>query len=398
MSPTPGHLHAPDAPAGYSWEATDEARRRALRRPGRPDRPVRPQHLPRAAGRSPGALLAAGRFETPLSEYPPSRLPPPRRRGRRALRRDPDELLVGRRRGRDPRHVRQGVPAAGRRAVVPIPTYAMYRVLTEQRGAPRRSPSRASAPRGWAMDVDAAVRAAGTRARRSSGCAARTTRPACAEPDGTIERLLDGLADGRRAPTGDRAADRRPRRGVRGVRRTVPHRTARALPEPGRRPHGRARPMRSPACGSASPIAQPATHRAAIAPYRPPGSVVDGLGHRRDRGAARPDGDSRPTSHACRRRARRGWPPALDGGRLAPAAVGRRTSCSSTSGPPERRRAVAEALLLRAASCRGRSGTAIPLAHYLRVTVRDRDENDRLIEAAREIAPTLPRPRRGRPA
>jgi histidinol-phosphate aminotransferase len=37
-------------------------------------------------------------------------------------------------------------------------------------------------------------------------------------------------------------------------------------------------------------------------------------------------------------------------------------------------------------------GHGHPLAHCLRVTVRDAAENDRLVEAAREIAPTLPSP------
>ena len=35
-------------------------------------------------------------------------------------------------------------------------------------------------------------------------------------------------------------------------------------------------------------------------------------------------------------------------------------------------------------------GHGHPLAHCLRVTVRDPDENERLIEAAWEISPTLP--------
>ena len=37
-------------------------------------------------------------------------------------------------------------------------------------------------------------------------------------------------------------------------------------------------------------------------------------------------------------------------------------------------------------------GHGHPLAHCLRVTVRNRDEDERLIEAAWEIAPTLPPP------
>ena len=56
---------------------------------------------------------------------------------------------------------------------------------------------------------------------------------------------------------------------------------------------------------------------------------------------------------------------------------------------PERSEAAALALMARGLVPRT-FGHGHPLAHCLRVTVRDPDEDDRLIAAAAEIAPTLP--------
>ncbi len=55
----------------------------------------------------------------------------------------------------------------------------------------------------------------------------------------------------------------------------------------------------------------------------------------------------------------------------------------------ERSEAAANALMARGLVPRT-FGHGHPLAHCLRVTVRDPGEDDRLIQAAREIAPTLP--------
>jgi histidinol-phosphate aminotransferase len=55
----------------------------------------------------------------------------------------------------------------------------------------------------------------------------------------------------------------------------------------------------------------------------------------------------------------------------------------------ERSEAAANALMARGLVPRT-FGHGHPLAHCLRVTVRDPAEDDRLIDAAREIAPTLP--------
>jgi histidinol-phosphate aminotransferase len=61
-------------------------------------------------------------------------------------------------------------------------------------------------------------------------------------------------------------------------------------------------------------------------------------------------------------------------------------------GTAERSEAAAHALMARGIVPRT-FGHGHPLAHCLRVTVRNREEDDRLIEAARAISPTLPPPR-----
>ena len=71
MSPTPVSMSDPTAPASYSWEATSE---QVAARYGVPVEEVVRFDLntsptpPELAAR----ILAAGRFETSLSEYPPS--------------------------------------------------------------------------------------------------------------------------------------------------------------------------------------------------------------------------------------------------------------------------------------------------------------------------------------
>ena len=91
----------------------------------------------------------------------------------------------------------------GGAAVVPAPTYAMYRVLTEQRGARPIVVPRRTAAEGYAVDLPA-TRAAAREASLVWLCSPNNPT-GLPEPDGAIERLLEGLAadaarDGRRPP------------------------------------------------------------------------------------------------------------------------------------------------------------------------------------------------------
>ncbi len=83
------------------------------------------------------------------------------------------------------------VPPGGR-VVVPVPTYPMYRVVTEQRGATVVPVPRLGDEAGWATDRDAVRRAASDAA--VVWLCSPNNPTATAEPDGAIADLLAGLA------------------------------------------------------------------------------------------------------------------------------------------------------------------------------------------------------------
>jgi histidinol-phosphate aminotransferase len=192
----------PGQPASYSWEATDEG---VAARYGIPveqvirfdlnTSPAPPELL--------GEMLAAGRFETSLSEYPPGdyRRLVAAAAGRYGV--GTDEVVPGA--GADEvldMCVKAFLPA-GATAVIPVPTYAMYRVHTEQRAGVVAAIPRLGADAGFAMDV-AAVRAAARTATLVWAC--NPNNPTGAEePEGALEALLEGIRsdavdDGREPP------------------------------------------------------------------------------------------------------------------------------------------------------------------------------------------------------
>ena len=303
MSPTPVSMAMPTAPPGYVWEATTE---QVAARYGVPSERIVRFDLNTAAEPPDVALaaLAAGRFEGGLSEYPPSDY---RRLTAAAARRygvPPEELLVGAGADEVLDVIAKTFLPPGATAVVPTPSYAMFRVLTEQRGARVVAVPRLGPADGFAIDGPA-VRAAGRTAAVVWLCSPNNPT-GLPEPAGTIATLLDELAadaaaDGRRPP------DRRPRRGLRRVRRDEPRR---ACASGTRRSSSSGRPARRtawPACGSGFAIGAREVI-AAMEPYRPPGSVstvsvavVDGGPRERRHGS--PRGSPRPTRSAS------GWPP-----------------------------------------------------------------------------------------
>ena len=254
MSPTPGHLHLADRPASLQLGGDRRGGRRALRR-ARSTRSSGSTSTPRPPRRSSWPrLLAAGRFETPLSEYPPSDY-------RRLVEAAAARYGVGtrraprrRRRRRDPRprRARRSCRPAARPSI-PTPTYAMYRVITEQRGA---------------TVVAVPARSARTPAGRSTSTAVRDAAAADAarrlavQPEQPDRRWPSPTARSRRSSTASRRdADRR--------RAATPPvvvldeayaefvgplaaRPARRLPEPRSSSGPLARPTRWPGCGSAS--------------------------------------------------------------------------------------------------------------------------------------------------
>ena len=191
MSPTPVTFSSPNAPASYSWEATNEE---VAARYGVPlesivrfdlnTSPTPPALVKR--------LLAAGEFDAPLSEYPPSDY---RRLVEAAARRygvATDEILVGA--GAD--EILDLVAKAfmrgpGRRSPPDL------RHVPGQHRAARRDGRRGPAARRRGRLGAGLARPSGRRPGRrpSSGCAARTTRRPSPSPTGRSPELLGGLAD-----------------------------------------------------------------------------------------------------------------------------------------------------------------------------------------------------------
>ena len=375
MSPTPVTFASPTAPAGYAWEATSEAVAARygipLERVARFDLNTSPAP-PELAER----LLSADHLDLPMSEYPPSDY---RRLIEAAASRyevGTDELLVGAGADEILDLVAKAFLPVGGTAVLPAPTYAMYRVLTEQRGAQLAVVSRQPAAEGFALDVDA-VRAAARTAQLVWLCSPNNPT-GLAEPDGTLETLLDGLA-------ADAASEGRPPPIV-VLDEAYAEFAGTSLLALRNRFNGLVivRTM-SKAYALAGlrvwfAVARPSMIEA-IAPYRPPGSVsIVSVSIAADI-LAEP---SLPAPNIARVRAERerlttgledaGW-----------------TVLRSVTnfvlvdfGSPDRAASVAEELLRRGLVPRTFPADH-PLAPYLRLTVRDQDQDDRMIEAAREL-------------
>jgi histidinol-phosphate aminotransferase len=269
----------------------------------------------------------------------------------------------------------------GGAAVISVPTYAMYRVHAEQRGARVIAVARLGQDAGWAMDVPA-VRAAARDASLVWVC--NPNNPTgLPEPAGAIEALLTGLA-------ADAAATGAPSRLSSWTRRTPSSpTTARSRSAPAS-PTSSSSGPRSKAYALAGlrvgfAVAAPETLRR-VALYRPPGSI----GTISATAVARALSDITDMEANVAR-------VAAERPRLAAAfaEVGWRPQPSVTNFilldlvTAERSEAAADALMHRGLVPRT-FGHGHPLAHCIRVTVRAPHENDRIVAAAREIAPTLP--------
>lgn len=203
---TPVTFASPTKPAGWTWEATNQE---VAARYGVPlHRVVRFDQNTAPSPPAPVAeLLAAGAFEVALSEYPPSDY------GRlidAAAARygvSHEELLVGAGADEILDLVAKAFIPHGGTALVPAPTYPMYAILTEQRGATVVRVPRQPAAARYVLDVEA-VRAAVGEAERGIDLVwlCNPNNPTgTAEPPGVIEALLHGLladagAAGRRPP------------------------------------------------------------------------------------------------------------------------------------------------------------------------------------------------------
>jgi histidinol-phosphate aminotransferase len=375
MSPTPVTTNLPTQPATYSWEATDEeiaarygASIASILRFDLNTSPAPPE----IAGR----ILAAGTFDTPLSEYPPSDYRRLVTTAARVYDVGPDELLVGAGADEILDLIGKVFLPAGGAAVIPTPTYAMYRVVTEQRAAIALLVPRLGPEADWALD-EAAVRTAAATADVVWLCSPNNPT-ALAEPDGRIARLLAAIA-------ADAATAKRPPaivvldeayaefvdRSLVGLRLEHPNlvivRTA-----------SKAYGLAGLRVGFA--IARPETI-ARIAPYRPPGSVSTVSVTVVTEALADPAGMRANVARVDAERDRLG-----DALRAAGWAVGPSVTnfLLVDLGTAQRAETVATELLRRGLVPRT-FPSGHPLAHALRLTIRDRPGNDRLIAAVREI-------------
>jgi histidinol-phosphate aminotransferase len=379
VSPTPVTFGLPTQPASYSWEATDQE---VAARYGIPieqilrfDLNTSPEPPDFVAG-----ILATGVFDAPLSEYPPSDYGRLVETAARVYGVGTDELLVGAGADEILDLVGKAFLPPGGSAVVPVPTYAMYRVVTEQRGATADLVPRLGADAGYALDLERTRKAAAS-ADLVWLCSPNNPT-GLPEPDGSIETLLDVIAVDAvvagRSPAivvldeayaefvGASLVDLRDRHPNLVVVRTA----------------SKAYALAGLRVGFA--IARPETI-ARIAPYRPPGSVstismtvvtealADPRGMRAN--VARVDAERDRLAAALRDA---GW------------AVGPTVTnfILVDFGTIDRAAAVATGLLRRGLVPRT-FGAGHPLAHALRLTIRDEAGDDRLVAAAREIAAEL---------
>jgi histidinol-phosphate aminotransferase len=382
MSTTASSFASPTKPASWSWEATSES---VAERYGLPvEQVVRfDQNTAPAPPELVRDLLAAGVFEVPLSEYPPSDY------GRLVAAASArygvgrDELLVGA--GADEildLCAKAFLPAGGA-AVVPVPTYPMYGILTDQRRAAVVRVPRRPADAGYSLDVDAVRAAAAEPADNGSvpgvvWLCSPNNPTGRAEPDGLVAALLDGLARdaaaaGRPLPTVvlDEAYTEFTGGSLAGLRagyaRLVVLRTM-----------SKAYSIAGLRVGFA--VARPEIIEE-MAVYRPPGSVsnisVDVAAALLSDPALAP---SRVAAIASERErfagALRdaGWDP-------QPSTTNFVLVAFASTAAAE---AAAEGLLSRGLIPRTFPADH-PLAHCLRLTVRNAEQDDRLVEATREI-------------
>jgi Histidinol-phosphate/aromatic aminotransferase and cobyric acid decarboxylase len=376
MSPTPVTFSSPSAPASYSWEATNEEV--AVRYGVAPASIVRfdlntSPTPPELVNR----LLAAGEFDAPLSEYPPSDY---RRLVEAAARRygvATDEILVGAGADEILDLIAKAFIAPGSRAIIPSPTYSMYRVNTEQRGAtvvsvPRRGPTE-----GWALD-HSAIRAAVRDAPVVWLCSPNNPT-ALSEPDGAIAELLDALTsdagtDGREAPVVvlDEAYAEFVGTSLVGLRDSYPNLIV-------VRTISKAYALAGLRVGFA--IARPAVI-ARLNPYRPPGSVSVISVTIATEALLDDTILAGNLERVVRERTRLSEALRVTGWSVGPSVTNFVLVDFET---PERAARVAEALLARGLVPRTFPARH-PLASQLRLTVRDPHENDRLIAVAQAMA------------
>jgi histidinol-phosphate aminotransferase len=375
MSPTPVTTTLPTQPATYSWEATDEEIAARYDVPVasilRFDLNTSPTPPTLVAG-----ILEKGSFEAPLSEYPPTDYRRLVETAARVYGVGTDELLVGAGADEILDIVGKTFLPAGGRAVIPAPTYAMYRVITEQRGAVPVVVPRLDAAAGFAIDVEATAIAA--RDANVIWLCSPNNPTALPEPSGTIARLLEQVASDAAAAKKeppivvlDEAYAEFVGSTLLDLRFSHPNlvvvRTA-----------SKAYALAGLRVGFA--VARPETIVRMMA-YRPPGSISTVSVSVVTAVLADPDALAANVARVDAERDRLADELRRLGWSVGPSVT---NFLLVDLGTPERAAAVATGLLRRGLVPRT-FPAGHPLAHTLRVTIRDRTGNDRFVDAVREI-------------
>jgi histidinol-phosphate aminotransferase len=369
-------MAVPTAPAGYTWEATSEA---VAEKYGVPVETILRFDL-NTAPTTPdlvARVLATNRFETPLSEYPPSDYRRLSEAAAAVYGVDRSQVLVGAGADEVLDMAAKAFLARGLSAVVAIPTYGMYRVVSEQRGAEVIAVPRRGRDAGYAIDVEA-MRAAARRATLVWLCNPNNPTGR-SEPAGAIEQLLVGLET-------DAAADGRPVPAL--VVDEAYAEFAGSSLVPLLAQHERLVIVRtaSKAYGLAGlrvgfALAQRRTLEL-IEPYRPPGSVSTISVTVVTEALRDPRILEANLERVDRERERLAADLRAEGWRVEPSVTNFLLVDFETAEEAER---VAEGLLRRGLVPRTFSH-GHPLVDHLRFTVRTEADNRRLIDAAREIA------------
>jgi histidinol-phosphate aminotransferase len=257
----------------------------------------------------------------------------------------------------------------------------MYRVVTEQRGAAVMNVPRLGRDEGYRLDLGA-TRAAAATAGIVWLCSPNNPT-GLPEPPGAIAELLAGIAD-------DAAADDRSPAAVVLDEAYAEFVSATLLALRDRHPNlvvvrtaSKAYALAGLRVGFA--IARPETI-ARIAPYRPPGSVSTVSVSIVTAALADPHGMAANVARVDAERDRLASELRAAGWDVGPSVT---NFLLVDFGTPERAAAAAIGLLERGLVPRT-FAAGHPLAHCLRLTIRDRAGNDRLVAAAREIERTRP--------
>jgi histidinol-phosphate aminotransferase len=376
---TPVTFASPTKPAGWTWEATNAE---VAARYGVPiEQVVRfDQNTAPAPPAAVAALLAAGAFEVAVSEYPPSDYGRLISAAAARYGVGREELIVGAGADEILDLVAKTFIPHGGSALVPVPSYPMYAILTEQRGATVVRVPRRPAAESFALDVDAvraAVRAAEPPIDLIWLC--NPNNPTgTAEPPGVVAALLAGLladaaTSGRREPVVllDEAYIEFGGESDLPLRATYPRLVV-------TRTMSKAFAIAGLRVGFG--IARPELIDE-ISTYRPPGSVS--IVSVEVAAALLPDqallDDRIEEVTAERTRFAAGLADA--GWSVSPSAT---NFVLVSFASPEAADVAAEALLHRGLIPRT-FPAGHPLDHCLRLTVRNREQDDRLVQAAREI-------------